>query len=79
MSKDKNKLDVGNVHNYLSIESYWAKNIPLTVVQKSVAGSFCFGIYKTEAESGKLNNQKSASVDQVGFAKVVTDYATFGI
>jgi GNAT superfamily N-acetyltransferase len=62
-SDDNSLIDVNAVHHYLSEESYWAKNIPLAVVQKSIANSLCFGIYK----EGK----------QVGFARWVTDRATF--
>jgi GNAT superfamily N-acetyltransferase len=63
ISTDKSKLQVGVIHQYLSAESYWAKNIPIAVVQKSIANSFCFGMYYKEA--------------QIGFARVVTDHATF--
>jgi GNAT superfamily N-acetyltransferase len=62
-STDKTKIDIATVHDYLSNESYWAKNIPLDVVNRSIEGSVCFGIY--------LNDQ------QIGFARVVTDEATF--
>jgi GNAT superfamily N-acetyltransferase len=48
----------------LSKESYWAKNIPIELVKTSIEGSFCFGVY----HQGK----------QIGFARVITDYATFG-
>lgn len=64
LSTDKSKLQVDYIHHYLSKESYWAKNIPLEIVKQSIDGSFCFGVYK----NGK----------QVGFARVITDYATFG-
>jgi len=64
ISTDKLKLQIDYIHHYLSIESYWAKNIPLEIVKKSIEGSFCFGIYKND--------------QQVGFARVITDYATFG-
>lgn len=63
ISTDKTKLDVALIHHYLCTESYWAKNIPIALVEKSIAGSFCFGIYHQEA--------------QVGFARVITDHATF--
>lgn len=63
ISTDKTKLDVALIHQYLCTESYWAKNIPIAVVEKSIAGSFCFGIYHHAA--------------QVGFARVITDHATF--
>ncbi|HMU11272.1 MAG TPA: GNAT family N-acetyltransferase [Ferruginibacter sp.] len=63
ISTDKTKLDVTLIHHYLCTESYWAKNIPIALVEKSIAGSFCFGIYHHDA--------------QVGFARVITDHATF--
>ncbi len=67
ISTDKSLLDINCIHNYLSKESYWAKNIPVSVVEKSIAGAVCFGIYK----NAKPN-------EQVGFARVITDNATFG-
>ncbi|MGB4845535.1 MAG: GNAT family N-acetyltransferase [Ferruginibacter sp.] len=71
ISTDKSKLNVLYIHNYLSRESYWAKNIPIHLVQKSIDGSFCFGMYKIE-------NADTGLTVQVGFARVVTDHATFG-
>lgn len=67
ISTDKSLLDVTCIHNYLSTESYWAKNIPVAIVEKSIAGAFCFGVYK-----------KEQTIKQVGFARVITDNATFG-
>ncbi len=64
ISTDPSKIDVALVHRYLGESSYWAKNIPEEVVRKSIANSVCFGIY----ENGQ----------QKGFARVVTDKATFG-
>lgn len=62
-SDDKQKIDVVAVHHYLSTQSYWAKDIPIEVVQRSVDNSLCFGIYK--------------DTRQVGFARWITDKATF--
>ncbi|MES2827510.1 MAG: GNAT family N-acetyltransferase [Bacteroidota bacterium] len=62
-SDDKQKIDVIAVHHYLSTQSYWAQNIPMETVKKSIENSLCFGIYK----EGK----------QVGFARWITDKATF--
>lgn len=62
-SDDSNLIDIKAVHAYLSTKSYWAQEIPLEVVQKSITNSLCFGIYK----DGK----------QAGFARWVTDKATF--
>ena len=62
VSTDKTKLDLSAVHGYLTA-AYWAKGIPLEVVKRSIEHSLCFGVYAGER--------------QVGFARVVTDHATF--
>ncbi|MFI5453279.1 GNAT family N-acetyltransferase [Pedobacter sp. UC225_61] len=62
-SDDSNLVYITAVHHYLSTQSYWAKSIPLELVKKSIANSLCFGVYK----DGK----------QAGFARWVTDRATF--
>jgi len=61
---DPEKMDIPYIHRYLSEESYWARNIPLETVRRSIAGSLCFGVFEGEK--------------QVGFARVMTDKATFG-
>jgi GNAT superfamily N-acetyltransferase len=63
ISEDKTRLDVPFIHRFLSEESAWAGGISLPLVQKAVANSLCFGAYENGA--------------QVGFARVVTDYASF--
>jgi GNAT superfamily N-acetyltransferase len=63
VSTDKAELDVPFVHRFLSEQTYWARGIPLAVVEKSIANSLCFG--------GFLGDE------QVAFARVVSDYATF--
>jgi GNAT superfamily N-acetyltransferase len=68
ISTDKSKLDVGIIHNYLCNESYWAKNISVELVKKSIEGSCCFGLFVNE----------NAVFKQIGFARVITDCATFG-
>ena len=68
ISTDKSKLDIKIIHDYLCNKSYWAKNIPVQTVQKSIEGSCCFGLYVTENLISK----------QIGFARVITDCATFG-
>lgn len=62
ISADKNRLDLTMIHDFLANESYWAKGIPIKVMKKSIDNSLCFGVY----HQGR----------QVGFARVVTDYAT---
>jgi GNAT superfamily N-acetyltransferase len=63
ISTDKSRLDVALIHRFLSQESYWAQNVPLDVVVRSIDNSLCFGVYHGD--------------QQVGFARVVTDQATF--
>ncbi len=68
ISTDKSKLDVDMIHNYLCNESYWAKNIPVELVKKSIDGSCCFGLFVEE----------NFILKQIGFARVISDCATFG-
>jgi GNAT superfamily N-acetyltransferase len=63
-TSDASKVDVSLVHRWLSEESYWAKGIPLEIVSRSISNSLCFSILHP-AEG------------QVGFARVITDRATF--
>lgn len=63
ISTDKSKLDLFIIHQYLSGESYWAQGRSMDAVRKSIDHSLCFGMY--------------ADDEQIGFARVVTDYATF--
>ncbi|HRH47857.1 MAG TPA: GNAT family N-acetyltransferase [Panacibacter sp.] len=63
ISTDTARLNVDVIYQYLSEESYWAKGIPRSVVEKSIANSLCFGVYD--------NNE------QIGFARVISDKATF--
>lgn len=63
ISDNKDLLDIGFIHFELS-NSYWAKNIPIELMQKSISHSLCFGVYKDKK--------------QIGFARVISDYATFG-
>ena len=68
-------MEVSLIHTYLSKNTYWAKNIPINIVKKSIEGSFCFGVFVAEniLESSQIN----AAGRQIGFARVVTDHATF--
>lgn len=63
ISTDQDKLDIPMIHQYLSEVSYWAQEVPLEVVRRSVRNSFCFGLYHGEK--------------QVGFARLITDKTTF--
>ncbi|MEO8254501.1 MAG: GNAT family N-acetyltransferase [Flavobacterium sp.] len=63
ISTDKNKLDVPFIQNFLK-DIYWAAGRTIDEVQTTIEHSFCFGIY--------LDNE------QIGFARVITDYVVFG-
>jgi GNAT superfamily N-acetyltransferase len=62
ISTDPARLNVDYIHQFLS-QTYWAENIPVSIVRKSIEGAICFGVY----EGSK----------QIGFARVITDKATF--
>ncbi|MBP1225776.1 GNAT family N-acetyltransferase [Flavobacterium sp. 1355] len=62
VSKDKSKLDVPFIQNFLK-DIYWAAGRTMEEVQKTIDTSVCFGIY--------LNGK------QIGFARVITDYIVF--
>lgn len=63
VSTDRNRLQIDVVHKYLSEESYWAAERTKEQTELAIKNSLPFGVYKGE--------------NQVGFARVVTDYATF--
>lgn len=65
ISDDRSLVDLDVVHRFLSEEAYWCKGVPREVVERSVASSMCFSAH--EVGGG-----------QVGFARVITDTATFG-
>ena len=71
ISDDPVRLDLDVIHRYLSAESYWAKGIPRETVARSVAGSLCFGVYVDD------DQREPGTSPQVGFARVITDRATF--
>ena len=62
VSTDRARLDVDLIHDVLSA-TYWANGIPRGIVERAIAGSIAFGLY----DDGR----------QVGFARVVTDMATY--
>jgi N-acetylglutamate synthase-like GNAT family acetyltransferase len=67
ISTERSLLDLDVIHGFLS-QSYWAKNIPRELVRRSMEHSLCFGVYEL---------QSSARPKQVGFARIISDYATF--
>lgn len=59
---DKARLDLGAIHSFLA-QSYWSPGIPRAIVERAIANSLCFGVLHES--------------QQVGFARVVTNKATF--
>ncbi|SRR5581483_8247487 len=64
VTTDKSKLDVEMIHAFLSRDAYWSLGIPRELVEKAIAGSLCFAVFDDENR-------------QAGFARVITDYASF--
>src|SRR6202008_1949748 len=62
ISTDPSRLQLEAIHAYLT-RSYWSPGVPKHIVARAIANSLCFGIYLGDA--------------QVGFARVITDKATF--
>lgn len=63
LSTDKSRLDVDKIHKFLSEESYWARERSLEQTSTAIENSICFGLYHGDR--------------QIGFARVVSDKATF--
>ena len=67
LSDDPSRLDLRAIHDYLA-QSYWSRNIPFEIMERAIAHSAAFG----------LLHRTDAGDRQIGFCRVVTDYATFG-
>ena len=63
ISTDKDRLDIGMIHRFLAEESYWAQTRTLEQTKTAIENSLCFGVYIDDR--------------QIGFARVVSDFATF--
>lgn len=62
LSDDETRLDIGRIHGWLA-SSYWSPGISRDLVERAIAGSHCLGAYR--------------GGEQVGFARMITDHATF--
>jgi N-acetylglutamate synthase-like GNAT family acetyltransferase len=63
ISSDPDRLDLETIHRFLAQESYWAKAIPKPLVERMIRNALCWGVYHRTG--------------QIGFARVITDKATF--
>ncbi len=66
VASDSTRLDVDAIHAFLTT-SYWCAGVPREIVERSLRGSICFGLYHTAGDK----------VRQVGLARVITDEATY--
>jgi len=64
VTTDRERMDLAFIHDFLSKKSYWAQGRPRETVAHSIENSLCFGVFSPDGK-------------QVGFARLVTDYATF--
>jgi GNAT superfamily N-acetyltransferase len=62
ISTEKEKFDIDLIHSFLT-RSYWAEGISKEIIMRSINGALCFGIFENDK--------------QVGFARMITDKATF--
>ena len=62
ISTETQLLDIEMIHDFLSTKAYWSLKIPKETVIRSIEHSLCFGVYKDS--------------EQVGFARVISDYST---
>ena len=62
ISTEKEKLDIDVIHSFLT-GTYWAEGISKDIIRRSIEGSLCFGVFENDK--------------QVGFARMITDKATF--
>ena len=63
VSSQISDMDLSVIHGYLT-ESYWAKNIPVNTLEIAINNSLCFGVFTDDG-------------NQVAFARMITDTATF--
>ncbi len=63
ISTDRGRLDRDAIYRFLSEDAYWSRGVPREVVERAIENSMCFGAYRAD--------------ELVGFARVVSDRATF--
>ncbi len=63
ISTDRDKLQTDVIQKFLTEDSYWAKGRTLEQTMRAIENSLCFGLYLGER--------------QIGFARVISDFATF--
>lgn len=69
ISTDPSHLDIEAIWRFLHDEAYWSKGVPREIVERAIGSSLCFGLFAGDPSRG--------AATQAGFARVVTDGATF--
>ncbi len=69
VSSDPAELDIDFIHRFLT-RSYWSEGISREIVEKAIRNSLCFGVFVDGKQAGHASRQ-------AGFARMVTDKATF--
>jgi GNAT superfamily N-acetyltransferase len=64
VTTDKERIQFERVHGWLA-DTYWAKGLPSDILERAITGSLCFSAFEADTNT------------QIGFARVVTDYATY--
>ncbi|KAE8324066.1 hypothetical protein BDV39DRAFT_181243 [Aspergillus sergii] len=89
VSTDKTLLSVSAINNAFDNDfMYWTKSYPENILKQIIEGSFCFGVYKAKQNitgqngesngiSGDSPTDSKQNVDQIGFARLITDNVTF--
>jgi len=62
ISTEKTKLDLETIHQFLSTQAYWCRNIPFSIVEKAASHSLTFGLYYID--------------QQIGYARIISDFST---
>ena len=81
ITTDKDKMDIEFIYRFLT-SSYWAEGITKEIITRSINGSLCFGVFENDppapsSVSGGESLWQRHAGKQVGFARMVTDEATF--
>ncbi|MEM7708116.1 MAG: GNAT family N-acetyltransferase [Pseudomonadota bacterium] len=63
VSTDRESFDISVIHQFLSEDAYWCQGIPLETLTRAIENSLCFGLFH--------------QAQQIGFARMITDQATF--
>lgn len=63
LTTDASLFDIDTLYHFISDQSYWSRGIPRAIFERSLQHSLCFGLFQEET--------------QIGFARVVSDFATF--